>query len=214
MYIFQPDRFLLNKQIKKCGQYITGRALDLGAGEFDRYRQHFIAKEYIRMDIQHRENIDLVGSADNIPVVDESFDAVVCTQVFEHLKHPQKSAQEIFRVLKPGGFVLITAPQMNELHEEPNDFFRYTSYGLISIFESIGFKTITLDQRGGFFATIAQAEIRYMIDLFSLYKHPIVGRVFAPLCALYGKFAIFLDSHDKSVANRKHAIGWCAVFKK
>lgn len=214
MYIFQPDRFLLDKQIREASKYISGRVLDIGAGEVDRYSHHFVAKEYVRMDIVSRDGVDIVGSADAIPLPDESFDAVVCTQVFEHLEHPDESAREIFRILKPGGYLLITAPQMNELHEEPYDFFRYTKYGLASLFESKGFKTIKLEQRGGFFSTLAQMRIRYMIDRFSLYRRPLVGKIFAPCCALYGKFALFLDSLDESVANRKHSIGWCIVLQK
>lgn len=214
MYIFQPDRFLLDKQIREASKYITGRVLDIGAGEVDRYSHHFSFKEYVRMDIVSRDGVDIVGSADAIPLPDESFDAVVCTQVFEHLEHPEESATEIFRVLKSGGFLLVTAPQMNELHEEPYDFFRYTKYGLMSLFESKGFKVIELNQRGGFFSTMAQMKIRYVIDRFSLYKHPMMGKFFAPLCALYGKFSISLDSIDKSVANRKHSIGWCIVLQK
>ncbi len=214
MYIFQPERYLLDKQIREAGKYITGRVLDVGAGEYGRYNQHFSYKEYVRMDTNHGDKVDLVGSADNIPLPDDSFDSVVCTQVFEHLKNPEKSAKEIYRVLKNGGYLLVTVPQTNELHEEPNDFFRYTKFGLESLFGTVGFKTVSLDQRGGFFATIAQMKIRYCIDRFSLYKRPILGKMFSPLISLYGKFSIWRDKVDKSVANRKHAIGWCIVLQK
>lgn len=214
MYIFQPDRFLLDKQIKKAGKYISGRVLDVGAGEFNRYSGHFSHYEYVRMDPRHTEHADVVGSADNIPLPDNSFDSVVCTQVFEHLEYPEKSASEIYRVLKPGGHLLVTIPQMNELHEEPYDFFRYTKFGLEALFGNVGFKTVIMDQRGGYFTMIAQILIRYLIDRFSLYQRPIVGKLLSPLISMYGKFSIWLDSKDKSIANKKHAIGWCAVFKK
>lgn len=214
MYIFQPDRYLLSKQIKKVGHYITGKVLDVGAGEISRYDQYFHASEYVRMDVRHGEKVDIVGSADDIPLEDETFDAVVCTQVFEHLEHPEKSAKEICRVLKPEGFLLITAPQMNELHEEPYDFFRYTKYGLVSMFESAGFRVEDISQRGGYFSTNAQMRIRYLIDRFSLYHRPVLGKLIAPFCLLYGKFCISLDSVDQSDANKKHAIGWCIILQK
>jgi SAM-dependent methyltransferase len=206
MQIFQPDRYLLNKQIKDAGKYISGKVLDVGAGEFNRYAGHFKYSEYIRMDTRHGDKVDLVGSADSIPLEDNIFDSVVCTQVFEHLEHPEKSAKEIYRVLKPGGYLLVTVPQMNELHEEPYDFFRYTKFGLASLFGSAGFKVIEVNQRGGFFSTIAQMNIRYLIDRFTLYKRPIIGRILSPILKIYGRFSIYRDKLDKSIANRKQTI--------
>jgi len=214
MYIFQPDRYLLDKQIKATGKYISGKVLDVGAGEFNRYSGYFKYTEFVRMDPRHTKHADVVGSADNIPLPDNSFDSVVCTQVFEHLEFPEKSAMEIYRVLKPGGHLLVTVPQMNELHEEPFDFFRYTKFGLISLFGRAGFETVLVDQRGGYYSTIAQMKIRYMIDRFHLYENKIVGKLFAPFCKMYGRFSIFLDTLDRSTANQKHTIGWCILLKK
>jgi len=182
MVIFQPDRYLLNRQIKEVSSYIKGQVLDVGAGELNRYSGHFKCEKYIRMDIRKRDGIDVVGSANNIPFPDNIFDSVVCTQVFEHLESPEKSAKEIYRILKPGGHLLVTVPQMNELHEEPNDFFRYTKFGLVSLFGKIGFEVVVQSQRGGFFATVSQIKIRYLIDRLSLYKRPFLGKILAPPC--------------------------------
>lgn len=214
MVIFQPDRYLLNKQVKEVANYVTGQVLDVGAGEFNRYSKYFRYEKYVRMDTRVGNGVDLIGSADSIPFPDSSFDSIVCTQVFEHLEFPEKSAREIYRVLKPGGYLLVTVPQMNELHEEPNDFFRYTRFGLVSLFGRVGFEVVVQNQRGGFFATVAQIKIRYLIDRFSLYKSPLLGKILAPFLSLYGRVSLFADTIDQSVANRKHAIGWCFVFKK
>jgi len=164
--------------------------------------------------LNHGEKVDLVGSADSIPLPDGTFDSVVCTQVFEHLEFPEKSAREIFRVMKLGGHLLLTVPQMNELHEEPYDFFRYTKFGLRSLFGNAGFTVVHESQRGGFFTTLAQMRIRYCIDRFSLYKKPIREKILAPFLSAYGRFSLWLDTLDTSVANKKHTIGWCFVFKK
>jgi len=214
MYIFQPERFLLSKQIKKASRYISGKVLDVGAGTGDRYSGSFNYDEYIRMDIKSGEGIDLVGRAENIPLKDQSVDSVVCTQVFEHLNLPEKSASEVYRVLKTGGHLLITVPQMNEMHEEPNDFFRYTKFGLKDLFERQGFKTVYSNQRGGFFTTLAQMRMRYLIDRYKLYSKPFIGRFFSKLFYIYGNYMMWRDRLDRSTANRKHAIGWCFVFKK
>jgi len=214
MYIFQPDRILLKEQIRHFAKYIKGKCLDIGAGSFSRYEELFQCKDYIKMDISSGKNVDIVGRAESIPFEDNSFDSVVCTQVFEHLKYPEQAVKEIFRILKKNGYCLITVPQINELHEEPNDFFRYTNFGLIELFERQGFKTIECIQRGGFFSTVAQLKIRYLIDRFELYKRPLLGKFFNQFIKVYARIMIGLDKFDRSIANRKHALGWCAVFEK
>jgi len=165
------------------------------------------------MDIEKSENIDVVGSAESIPFEDETFDSIVCTQVFEHLKNPQKAAAEISRVLKKGGSCLLTVPQVNELHSEPNDYFRYTKFGLEEIFSKAGLDILEYSQRGGFFTLLAQLKIRYCIDRFNLYQR-IWGRLASKVFQLYGKVMMLLDKIDKSKANRRHTIGWCFVLRK
>ncbi len=56
--------------------------------------------------------------------------------------------------------------------------------------------------------------IRYLMDRFHLYRHAIAGRIMSRVFQVMGTFAIFLDRVDTSEANRKHAIGWCFVFRK
>lgn len=215
MYIFQPDRHLLRKQISEVSKFIKGDVLDIGAGNHDRYSSMFkYKKQYVKMDVHSGPNTDIVGRADAIPQSDEKFDSIVCTQVFEHLEFPEKSVFEIYRVLKKGGHVLITAPQMNELHEEPFDFFRYTNFGLISIFKRAGFSLVHEGARGGFYSTLAQMIIRYCIDRFGLYERKMFGKILGKPILVFGKALMWLDSKDKSLANRKHTIGWIFVFKK
>lgn len=213
-YIFQPDRYILQKQVSLFSHYISGVCLDVGAGHYNRYGKFLNAKKIIRMDIAHTDTVDLVGSVDKIPLSDEEVDSVICTQVFEHIKYPDKGALEIARVLKKGGYALVTVPQMNELHEEPYDYFRYTSYGLRRVFEDAGFTIVEMDQRGGFFATLMQMIIRYVSDSLKIYSRPLLARIIGKLAFLLGNFALYLDSHNTSVANRKHAIGWACVIQK
>lgn len=214
MYIYQPDRALLAQQIKKAAHYVRGAVLDVGCGPHSRYEHLFTFESYMRMDIAPGDGVDIVGSADNIPAGDSSFDSVVSTQVFEHLEFPAESAREIFRVLKPGGYALITAPQWNETHEEPHDYWRYTRFGLESLFTRAGFEVIEMKKRGGYRATMAQTRIRYYLDRYHLHSRPLLGRLARYAFALYGKLAVWRDARDHSKANQKHAIGWCAVFQK
>ncbi len=214
MYIFQVDRFLLQKQIAEKIRYLKGKTLNIGSGQFERYELPTTVTEYVRMDIAAGENVDVVGRAEKLPFPDTCFDAIISTQVFEHVENPEQAATEVGRVLRKDGYLLITVPQWNELHEEPHDYWRYTRYGLVALFERHDLKLISIDQRGGYFSTRAQMAMRFYIDVFHLHNHPWGGRIASKIFALWGRLAIWRDRRDHSVANRKHTIGWCAVFQK
>ncbi len=202
----------MHKEIQKVQSYIQGKTLDIGAGNYDRYSNLFSgATEYVGMDVK---DAAIVGSIYEIPFEKESFDSLVSTQVFEHLAHPQKGAAEMYRVLKKGGCALVTVPQWNELHGEPHDYFRYTRYGLESVFSEAGFTVVTISQVGGYYANLAQMRIRFAIDKCGLYQRPMLGRIASMFLSLYGQCMIARDRRDTSVANRKHTIGWCMVVKK
>lgn len=212
--IFQPDRYLLKKQIKTHAHYINGIVLDAGSGDGERYKKFFNFDKYITLDIDPAHGADIVGSIESIPAESGSFDSIISTQVLEHVKNPQKAVEEFYRVLKAGGYCLVTVPQMNELHEEPHDYFRFTKFGLEEIFKKSGFKIISVDQRGGFWSANMQMHIRYTIDLLRLNKIRLLRLVFWPFIWLSGMLAILFDIFDKSNANRKHAIGWLIIVQK
>lgn len=214
MSIFQPDRYLLKKQIKKYAHYIGGVILDAGSGDGNRYKSFFKFEKYLTLDVRPNSGADIIGSVLNIPLEDNSVDSVISTQVLEHIKTPAKAVSEFYRVLKPGGHCLITVPQLNELHEEPHDYFRFTKFGLEEIFSHAGFKIILINQRGGFWSAHMQIQIRYAIDLFRLNKISILRWIFQPLILLNGFLAILFDFFDRSRANRKHAIGWLIIAQK
>jgi SAM-dependent methyltransferase len=214
VYIYQPERALLRQQVERHARRLRGLTLDIGAGELSRYRKLLPSAGYLKLDVQPAAGVHLIGSAEQLPIADAAVDSILCTQVLEHLRRPERAVAEMYRVLKPGGHCLVTVPQTNELHEEPHDYFRYTGYGLRDLFEREGFVTITCEQRGGVFSVTAQVVIRYAIDRFGLYQRPLVGRLASYAFRVVGGAMVRLDRLDRSPANRKHALGWCAVFRK
>ncbi len=214
MYIYQIERTLLWKQVARHAKYLSGDVLDVGGGEHSRYKDLISCDTFVNLDIQPGPDVDIVASADAIPLPDGSKDAILSTQMLEHVVFPEQCVREMYRVLKKGGYAVVTAPQWNELHAEPHDYWRYTKYGFVELFERNGFKEVEHHQRGGFFSMAGQMTIRYCIDRFDLQNHAIAGSIFSRIFQIIGNIAIFLDRIDTSVANRKHAIGWCFVFTK
>lgn len=212
MIVSQPDRVLLKEQVSKFAKELSGAILDLGGGSGNRYK-HFFEK-ITSLDINPDLNPDILGSAEDIPLQDGSIDSILCTQLLEHVPHPQKVFSEMFRVLKPGGKVLITVPQWNELHEEPHDYFRYTNSGICQMSDDAGFKILSIEQRGGYYTCKAQMKIRYLIDKYNPYKNHIAMLIIGSLSILFTKYALICDKWDKSKANKKNAIGWAALLQK
>jgi predicted SAM-dependent methyltransferase len=107
-----------------------GKTLDVGCGSA-LYGDLFPHR--ITLDIEQRKNVavDVIGDAHNLSLFpQESFDVVLCTEVLEHLHTPAQAIAEFHRVLKPGGTLLLTTRFVFPLHDTPNDYYRYTKYGL------------------------------------------------------------------------------------
>ncbi|MGE5500015.1 MAG: class I SAM-dependent methyltransferase [Syntrophothermus sp.] len=88
-----------------------------------------------------------------LPFKSRAFDSAVSFQVMEHLPEPLEFLKENFRVLKPGGYLLITTPFMWGEHEAPYDFYRYTRYGLKYLAEKAGYEVVSIIPDTKFWAT-------------------------------------------------------------
>jgi len=133
----------LCEAIRQFGSSEKIRILDYGCGGSP-YRDFFPNSEYVRADFTPCQGgLDiLLPEADSpIPVGDGSFDLVLSTQVLEHVADPAHYVAECFRVLKPGGFLLLTTHGllMGE-HGCPYDFQRWTADGLRLLLERAGFR--------------------------------------------------------------------------
>lgn len=109
--------------------------LDVGCGSKP-YLPLFPGAKYIGVDINNPghdhslEDIEVFYSGLDLPFAEATFDNVLCFQVLEHVFAPDYFLSEIYRVLKPGGVLLLTVPLIWNEHEQPQDFARYTSFGL------------------------------------------------------------------------------------
>jgi SAM-dependent methyltransferase len=174
------------KALMDAQSYCVGAILDLGCG--DRPYSAIMgrhASSYLGTDISldHTPPPDVCSDSLNLPFKDESFDTVASTQVIEHVKNPFIMMREVARVLRPGGHVVITAPQVWPLHEEPHDFFRYTRYALELLAREEGLEIVYVKERGGAIAALGQMCGTLLYDRFGKrqFQRAIVKLVCVPL---------------------------------
>jgi SAM-dependent methyltransferase len=136
----------LYKGILEYGPFITGKTLDIGCGQ--RPYEHLVAStQYIGLEIDTPVaraigKANVYYSGERFPFEDASFDSVMLNQVFEHVFNPDEFFQEVNRVLKQGGRLLMTVPFIWDEHEQPHDYARYSSFGLTWILSKHGFQIV------------------------------------------------------------------------
>ncbi len=102
-----------------------GWSLNLGAGGTAHAFDRCVEVEYAIF-----RHTDVAADAHALPFASEVFDNVVSFNTFEHLAEPHRAAAEIFRVLKPGGRVVIQTAFLQPLHESPHHYYNATEFGL------------------------------------------------------------------------------------
>lgn len=147
--------------------------LDVGAGSCP-YREYFSHCDYKTQDFASLSpeqlrgrtgygKIDYLCDATNIPVSESSFDAVLCTEVLEHVPEPIRVIYEFARIIKPGGKLLLTAPLGSGIHQEPYHFYGgYTPFWYQKFLTEAGFSEIFVQPNGGFFKHYSQESIRFV----------------------------------------------------
>lgn len=145
--------------------YAAGVLLDYGCGNRP-YASFFadrVAKQY-GVDVEQNRSgtVDFVVPAgERIPLGDASADTLLSTQVLEHVPEPGRYLAEAARVLRPGGYLILTCPGSYMLHEEPHDYFRYTEYGLRFLAARHGFDVVRLDPAGGAWRLLGQTFLNH-----------------------------------------------------
>ena len=192
---------LIESSLAQSGGYVKGLTLDVGCGRKPYEKTFFAgAEKYVGMDyLTDRSKPDIVGSATDIPLADNSFDTVVCTEVLEHVPDPLKALREMHRVLKPGGHLILSTPMYFPRHEVPYDYFRYPYDGLLHLVKTSGLELVELFNRGRSYAFIGQVMQQTL---------PISAD---SLNWLVNRFFLWCDLHSK---HDVHTLGWTIVAKK
>lgn len=154
-----------------------GRILDFGCAEMP-YRRFFSADaRYVPADLPGNPHAEAIIAADgSLPCADGEFDALLSTQVLEHAADPRVYLAEAFRVLRPGGRMLLSTHGTFAYHPDPVDLWRWTCEGLRVEVERAGFEVVRFEGIIGPVATGLQ-----LVQDATYHRLP---RVLRPLWAL------------------------------
>jgi SAM-dependent methyltransferase len=130
------------------------RLLDYGCADTP-YRSFFPRDvDYVGADLPGNPNAAVLLNPDGtLPVADESCDGVLSTQVLEHVVDPRRYLEECFRVLRPGGRLLLSTHGVFPYHPDPVDLWRWTGEGLRRQVEAAGLEVIRIEGVIGLAAT-------------------------------------------------------------
>lgn len=201
--------------------------LDAGAGEAA-YRELFRHCRYVATDLGVGDaswnygNLNSVSELERLPFRSGAFDAVLCTQVLEHVEWPRECVAEFYRVLRPGGTLYVTVPMAQAEHQVPFDFFRYTSYGLRSVLRVAGFTEVSVEPFGGLFTRLAY-ELTRILTVFPSAglrsgRPRLDGVALLPirilvhgLVRLLQRLFLFLERYDHE---KNDPFGWAVVARR
>lgn len=220
-FFLNPSRIYLETFLRKAASAAAPKAavLDAGAGD-GRYKDLFTHTNYQATDFCQVDKPYVMGKLDYIAdlkflaAADSTYDLIVCSQVLEHINEPQQALSELYRVLKPGGQLWLSAPLFYEEHEKPHDYYRYTQFGLRYLLEKTGFSVISIERLEGYYGTLAYQNLAAARALPVTPKPTLLGLLTAPaLLLLKVSFAFlasmfaYLELYQKEVQ-----IGYCKNY--
>lgn len=192
--------------------HASGLLLDLGCGNvplYDIYKD--LITDNICVDwkntLHKNHYIDYEFDLNEyIPLEDNKFDTILCTDVLEHIANPGLLINEIARLLRPNGKLILTVPFFYWLHEEPHDYFRYTKYSLQKYCINSGLNVLELKPYGG------APEVIMDIIAKNIAQFRMLSRLYLFFCRVTLKSYIG-KKISESTCN-KFPLGYCLIAQK
>ncbi len=185
-----------------------GRVLDYGCADAP-YRRFFARSvEYLAADLPGNPEATVTINGDGtVPVDAESVDAVLSTQVLEHVADPALYLRECARVLRPGGRLLLSTHGFMVYHPDPVDFWRWTSAGLREEVGRAGLDVVRFEGIMGLGATGLQLFQDAVMYRVSPRLHPAIAFV---MQSLIGR----IDRGESAISRDLNALVFGLVAEK
>ena len=213
---YELDTRTVAAAVASLGSQLGGRLLEVGCGAIP-YKS--LLASHVRRHVasdrgRYHPAVEVVSDGASLGFRDASFDSVLCTQVLEHVPDAQAVLLEIARVLRPGGLALVTVPLNSGLHMIPDDYFRFTEYGLTVLCRHAGLQAEVIAERGGRIAAAAQT----ILLIFENDRMPthhlgaaVARRLIGAFCWFIRRCALPLD---RQFPKRGNPLGYALLARK
>lgn len=153
------------RAVERSAAHVRGRLLDVGCGTMPGRKWlagHFT--EYSGVDLADSRylgdaRLTAVARAEQLPFKGGTFDTVLGLSMLTYLPEPGRMIGEAWRVLGPGGVLVLEFTQSAPLHDPPQDFFRFTRFGASWLLEQGGFEVLEIIPIGGLWTRVAMSLI-------------------------------------------------------
>jgi SAM-dependent methyltransferase len=196
-----------------------GTMLDVGCGT-RRYESIFsdVVDDYIGLDwpeIEDRARPDVVGDATKLPLKAACVDVVLATELMEHLPSPHRFLEEVARVLRDDGTLILSVPFMEPIHEEPRDYYRFTPFSLRHLLDQHGFSLQKIWNKGGWWSVVLGSFVNQSLYNWSTsldqtgHRHySFITFIVLPICALSQWLGYQLD---RIFHSHRYTLGYTLV---
>ena len=214
--------------------YLHGHLVDLGCGDVPYYEWYKDEVNKITCVDWSRgghgtKHTDIFADLNKpLPLTTESADCVLLTSVLEHIHEPELLLKEIQRILRKGGYLILSVPFLYHLHEEPFDYYRYTPHGLRHLAKKTGLGIISLTHYGGAFGVLVDETSKISQSIIDITckssQNPFLSNIKSvgyKILRWFQQFLFFVFKQrgvlrilERLRLTQRMALGYVAVFSK
>jgi len=222
--------------VKMCAKKVpkNSKILDVSSGTKP-YQQYFGHCHYTSHEFEGNVNIkdtfrgeaekqhDIYSPIDSIPMPNNEYDCIICTEVFEHIPEPIRAMGEFVRLCKPGGQILITAPFTSGIHQEPYHFYSgFSPFFYTFLKEKYNLDIIDFKSQGDTFLLQNQEINRTLSHIHpTIFKNSELYRTYQQIRHFLHLYTLQMSddskvNHEMTEVNdfNRFTIGYCVLFQK
>lgn len=219
-YLYFASRLVTDLAVKHyysaIEKFAFGDLADVGCGYVPMYEMYKkLTKSQTCIDwantLHKNEYLDIECDLNQpLNIINDKFDTIILSDVLEHIREPELLLQELFRITRPNGILILGVPFYYWIHEVPFDYFRYTKYALKSLLEDAGYTLIEINATGGVLDVWGDLTAKIFARI------PVVGKGFAItvqyLIGLFGRTC--LGKRIRKGTSESSPLGYVLVAKK
>ncbi len=205
------------RALERTREHARGDLLDIGCGSkpfahvFDGQVRRYWGTDLTASRYLGGARLDAFATAEAQPFRSGSFDTVLGLSMITYLPEPARFLDEVHRVLRPGGMLLLECTQMVPLHDAPHDYFRYTRFGAAHLLEQAGFEPVAFLPIGGLWSRVGLTMIA---GLNRLNRGPTRILTEIPVRLLYIVIQTTSELMDRAFGDEHEVLAHLAVARR